>query len=144
MRCSHKTLLIISGLVWLAIGLFLLNLGITFVAQGQAIESENRTVFLVVAALVLGQIKGRFVMTKVAHRSFQRITALTHPTSLRDLYTRSNYLLIVAMMGLGILMRSLALSHMIRGFIDIAVGTALTQGALAYIRLASQSKVGAE
>ena len=139
MQCSHKTLLTISGVIWLSIGLFLLNLGITFITQGQLTGQENSSMFYIVIALIVGQFKGRFVMTKAAQRSFDRITALKNPTSLNNLYTRGNYLLIVLMMGLGMLMKYISLPYMIRGFIDIAVGAALIQGALAYIRFAGQS-----
>jgi hypothetical protein len=155
MKFSHKTLYAISGAIWLVIGMMLLNLGLkfvmhgfqgpTFVADGYSSlfptlasisgGNDNASIILIVFAILVGFIKGRTVLQKAAMRSFDRISKLSNPTSLSNLYNRANLLLIFVMMGLGMLMNLFQMSFDIRGFIDIAVGCGLMQGSVAYFHL---------
>ena len=116
---SCKTLLIVSGAVWLVIGTFLLSLGLRFIFEGSE-EAMVRVVLIGVAALV-GGLKGTFVLGKVARRSFDRISAIKEPTSLRDLYTKGNLVVIAFMMMLGMGMKYIGLAPLVRGFIDVGV-----------------------
>lgn len=136
MQLNHKTLLSIQGAVWFGIGALLLYKGITFLMNSMQPGSENTALLLMVAALLVGQLKGRFVMKKVAIRSIQRIQALANPTSLANIYTKGNYAVIGGMMLLGMCMKFLHLPEDIRGFIDVAVGCALIQGSLFYFKFA--------
>ena len=137
---SHKTLIRISGTVWLLIGSFLLNLGINLLMRGVEKSEMTQAIFLLTVALIVGHYKGRYVLAKVAERSFHRICALPNPTSLKNLYTRGNYVLIALMMALGMCMRAFDVPPIIRGCIDCAVGAALIQGSIRYYRLSSLSK----
>ncbi len=154
-KTNHRTLYAISGAIWLGIGVMLLNLGLGFLMQGfqagvfvkdgysglfmwlSSVSGgfDNAAIIMVALSLVLGLAKGRFVMQKAALKSSVRIAKLANPTSITNLYTRSNLILIAGMMGLGMLMKILALPLDIRGAIDTAVGCALMQGSLAYFRL---------
>ncbi len=129
-KTKHSTLYALSGIIWLGVGVMLLNLGLGFLCTAQEVNY-----LLIAIAIIIGFAKGRFVLQKAALRSHERIAKLENPTTLSQLYTRSNILLIAFMMGLGMLMKSLNLPNEIRGFIDTAVGCALMQGSLAYFRL---------
>lgn len=155
MRLSHSTLYTISGIVWMAIGVFLLNLGLKLITQGAETESfsldkyspffvwlsalfsgvENAIIVLIVLAMIVGFFKGRFVLRKVAMRTYNRVQALENPTSIANLYTKANYIIILGMMMLGMCMRYFNIPNDIRGPIDIAVGIALMQGAVSYFQL---------
>lgn len=137
MQVSHRTLLNISGIVWLAIGVMLLNLGIRFIMDGSFMQAENQfgAIILIALALITGNIKGRFVLRKAAMRSFERIKLLSNPTPLSNIYSKANYILIGLMMGIGMGMKYLGIPPDVRGFIDIAVGAALIQGALCYFNM---------
>lgn len=160
---SHRTLYIISGAVWLVVGCMLLNLGIKFLmhglgAAGFAIDgysslfvwitsltssAENAAIVLVALALLLGFAKGKLVMQKAALKTQMRLSQLPNPTSLKQLYSKANLILLFLMMGMGMLMNKLQLPYDIRGMIDVAVGSALIQGALCYFRLNAPSKTHA-
>ena len=126
---KKKFLLQIQGVVWLLVGAMLLNLGAHFLLE---IKPEGNEMFLIgciIGAVILGQIKGRTVLTKVGERNFQRIASLSC-TTIKDLYTRKDLFIIGGMMLLGMGMKYFGLPVALRGSIDIAVGTALIQGSL--------------
>jgi len=157
---SHRTLYILSGAVWMIIGVMLLNLGIGFLMHGVSAtgftqegysslftsvasmtsSSENAAIALVAIAFFIGIAKGRLVMQKAAMKTSLRLAKLQNPTSLSNLYSKSNLLIIAVMMTLGMSMKYLALPYDIRGIIDTAVGCALIQGALCYFRLPNSSE----
>lgn len=154
---SHRTLYLISGAIWMAIGVMLLNLGIGFLMHGVSAtgfnqegyssfftklasmtsSAENAAIALVAIGFFVGFAKGRIVMQKAARKTEARLTKLDNPTSLTNLYTKANLILIAVMMMLGMLLKYFSLAYDIRGLIDTAVGCALIQGALCYFRLPS-------
>ncbi|MBS4168887.1 hypothetical protein [Parachlamydia sp. AcF125] len=154
-KVSHKTLIVIAGSMWIGIGVFLLQLGLGFLmeaVQSLLLQSEGTyplmnqlsavgevkiaALALVVLSLLTGFFKGRVVLKKAVLRNLLRIKAFSDPTHLLNIYSRGNFLLIVAMIGLGVMMRVLGMPSDVRAFIDIAVGTALIQGGIYYLRSA--------
>lgn len=93
-------------------------------------------------ALVLGLCKGRFVLAKTVKRVSGRIAALPAPIRFGAVYTKSYWLLIGAMMGLGFLLRFAPLSYEARGCIDITIGSALILGAFLYFIQAWRNRSG--
>jgi len=159
-RVSHSTLYRISGFIWLAVGIVLLNTGLVLIMSGftshpfdpQGYSSifsylselvrgpDNAACLFIGIGLALGLVKGRFVMRKVACKSFDRIKLLENPTPITNLYTKANLFVLVAMVFLGMSMRYMAVAYDIRGLIDAAVGAALMQGAINYFQYASYAK----
>jgi len=144
MHISKSILLKISGAVWLGVGMMLLNLGAHFLIELGPTGNEWTLICLIILAVMIGQVKGRTVLAKVATRSFHRISAISHRTTIKDLYTRKDFIVIGLMMLLGMSMKSLGLPPAVRGFIDIAVGTGLVQGALRYFRHSVSMSVKSE
>jgi hypothetical protein len=147
---SHKTLIYISGLVWLAVGLMLLRFGLnllrdtsqamplaTFVAPyiGEAIGLA--LALLVALAAFVGYLKGVFVLGKSAKKGVERLLAFPNPTKITNLYSAKYYILLGLMVGLGISMKYIGLPNDIRGLIDVTIGIALITGALVYFRAAT-------
>ena len=159
-RLSHSKLYTISGLVWLGVGLMLLNTGLVLIMSGFQTNHfspdgysiffswlssfcsspDNAAILLIGIGLILGFVKGRFVLQKAALKSYDRISQLESPTSLHNLYTRSNLLLIATMIAMGMGLRYFGIPCDIRGWIDVIVGSALTQGSVAYFQYASFAK----
>lgn len=154
LKCSHKTLIFLSGGMWLLIGLFLMILGIRFLMTtlhnpsdsfslialtSRLTSGQEQGASLVIAgALFLGFIKGRTVLKKAAQRQISRILQLAQPAPLKKIYTPAYYLLICGMIALGISLRFLPTSLDVRGAIDLAIGSALINGALHYFRFKEQ------
>lgn len=154
-KTSHSTLYALSGIIWMGVGIMLLNLGLGYIMNGfqsgvfasdgysglfswmaaKTGAADYAAIVLIMLSLVVGIAKGRFVMAKAAQKSSYRISKLANPTAITNLYSRSNLILLAVMMSMGMLMKVLALPYDIRGSIDTAVGCALMQGSLAYFRL---------
>lgn len=156
MKCSHATLIYVAGAVWLAVGLFLLPLGLRFLldvshTQPGEVTSplmnliapylggrESTGLLLIALALGIGYYKGTYLLGKSANRVVNRIVALPNPTSLMNLYNLPYILLITVMILLGVGIKFFGVPLDIRGFIDVSVGAALIHGALSYFRMGRQ------
>lgn len=155
LKCSHRTLIFLAGIAWLGIGIFLLSLGISFILQTVDAPSfvppknqlsfvnllskyfanpQNVASILLATSLFIGYLKGRYVLSKSAFKQIARIKSLPNPASLKYLYSKGYYLLILSMISLGILLRFLPITIDVRGFVDVAIGSALINSAMIYFR----------
>ncbi len=151
-KVSRSTLIFLSGLVWLVVGCFLLPLGLNFIVDCLLKENaaqphpvlnflapyvgglDQAAMVWIVLALFIGFLKGRRVFAKSVQRSVSRILTLSDPVSLSKIYTPGYYLLLGSMILLGILMRFT--TQDIRGGVDVAIGSALINGAILYFKQA--------
>lgn len=159
LKLRHTTLIIISGMVWMGVGIFLLTLGLGLLVKGSIPNefdgslyplisalssyiggSEQAVLAIVVLGLGVGYFKGKFVLSKSAHRSMRRIQTFPNPTSLSNIYSGTYYLLLGFMVALGMSIKYLGFPSDIRGAIDVAVGSALMNGAMIYFRSAAAYK----
>lgn len=161
MRLSKATWIAISGMIWFIIGVGLLTLGLNFIVCKAQIEFQETTsliakiaplaggreqaaLTLIVIGLIIGFIKSRFVLAKTVRRVVERIVLLNPPIKFSQVYGKGYLLLIAGMVLLGLSMKWLGLPLEIRGTIDVAIGSALMNGAVAYFRnaFAVQKKLG--
>lgn len=156
LKVSHATLIFLSGAVWMIVGCFLLPLGLNFVIAALLRENatlshpvlsfisnvtnglEESALIWIVFALLIGFLKGRTVFAKSVRRSVDRIHQLPNPSSLSKIYTPAYYILLASMVLIGVLMRFTPID--VRGGVDIAVGSALINGAILYFREAWKAR----
>lgn len=144
---KHRGWIVLSGVIWFAIGAMLLYKGLRFISLGivaptsmckslsSTLGSEQRAATLFVAfGLLIGFFKGRLVLSKTVRRVVGRILSLPLPIRPSQVYQPAYYLLIGAMVMLGLLFRYLPIPIDLRGMIDVAIGSALVNGALLYFR----------
>lgn len=150
---SQRASIILSGLIWFLVGMGLLTLGINLLVDGSKTDTflaqkyplletlgplfgslENGIVVLMVLALFVGYAKGRAVLGKTALKTVTRFRTMQEPIPFTKIYTPRYYILLGAMILLGMSMRFFGLAGDIRGFIDVAVGSALINGAMVYFR----------
>ncbi len=124
--------ILLSGVIWLVAGFMLLYKGIHFIASAQIAE-RNATVLMMVG-LVIGFLKGRFVLAKTVKRVVARIQSLPLPIRPWNAYAPSYWILIGCMVLLGMSFRFIPLPIEYRGLIDVAIGSALANGAMLYFR----------
>lgn len=150
---KHCGCIALSGFLWLAIGFSLLYKGLHLISDAAfqadtlcfrwqevfGTPQQAATVFMGLG-LLLGFIKGRFVLSKTVQRVSKRIASLSEPVRLADAYSRSYWILIASMMALGMLFRFLPIPPDLRGIIDVAVGSALLNGSLLFFRAARALK----
>lgn len=157
MMLSHKKLIIISGSIWFVIGVYLLRLGMNLLHAGITDPStgsypllenlkpylgsvENVAMLLVVFALFIGYLKGRYVLGKSAQRGVERIRTFSDPTSITNIYSAKYYILLGGMVALGITIKYMGLNGDVRGVIDMIIGSALINGAMIYFKFAQTLK----
>lgn len=160
MKLSHTKLIVISGLIWFAIGVYLLQLGINLLLSGvdgaanmtamhyPLVSSlkpylgsvQSTALMLVVMALFIGYLKGRYVLGKSAQRGVTRILSFPNPTYISSIYSAKYYILLALMVGLGISVKYMGLSNDVRGLVDAIIGSALINGAMIYFKLAQGIK----
>ena len=156
MKLSHTKIIVISGLIWMAIGVYLLQLGLGLLLTGlhpsasqpaahlpmvQAIAlyvggMETAALLLVIVALYIGYFKGRYVLGKSAQRGVDRILTFPNPMPLQSIYSPKYYILLGGIIALGMSIKFLGLNNDIRGLVDVIIGSALVNGAMIYFRLA--------
>jgi hypothetical protein len=145
LQLTHSRLIMISGALWLCVGLFLLPFGINLLLSGDVRPlttslipvfggMEEATVALIAFALFVGYMKGRFVLGKSSKRIVDRIRSFPNPTSLSNLFSPAYLVLIGSMILLGISIKFFGLPNDVRGIIDVAVGAAMINGALITFR----------
>jgi hypothetical protein len=132
MKINHLTAVVISGIVWFVIGLFLLTKGLNLLVFNEGGRDEMALI-CIAGGLIVGFLKGRFILSKTARRTCGRIFSLPSPFPLNKIYPLSYYGLIAVMMGIGVVFRWLPVT--LHGFVDVAVGSALINGSLFYFRI---------
>ena len=144
---QQKGWIVLSGCIWLGAGISLLYKGLHFIADGillpHSLSAHLQGLFgsahyagngLIACALLVGFLKGRFVLSKTADRVVQRIRSQTLPIRLSQVYAPSYWILISAMVCLGVFIRFLPIPIDMRGWIDVVIGSALIQGSIFYFR----------
>jgi len=154
---SKRMWIAFSGVIWIVVGVFLLTLGVRFIVaeaqsgQGSSLITslsvltggrEQAALALVAIGLLIGFVKGRYVLIKTVKRVSERILSLPLPIRPSQVYSRGYLLLIGGMIALGISLKWLGIPLSIRGLVDVAVGSALIHGAMAYFRVALVTEKG--
>lgn len=150
MILSKHAWIIVSGIKWFAIGVMLLLKGlrlITAAAEHSAIQAplikyfqtfaSNRhqaSLLIVCLGLFIGFIKGRTVLAKTVGRITSRINLHSGGLTLSQAYDRKYWIVIGVMMALGMTLRFLPVPADIHGGVDVAIGSALINGAMIYFR----------
>lgn len=150
MKFSHNVLISLSGLLWLLVGFYLMPLGIQFLIEsaqdggdrfyllnflhGMGVSLESSALVLIALGLAIGYGKSRAVLSKTVQKGVQHIRSLPVKASLTAVYTPKYLVLLAFMMGLGFSMKYFAVPLDIRGLVDVAVASALINGAMMYFR----------
>lgn len=158
MKLSHTKLIVISGLVWFLVGFYLLQLGLNLLVDSATTmptsghypllssvahfigDGQTAALLLVLIALFVGYMKGRYVLGKSAQKGVDRIRSFPNPAPLAHIYSPKYYLLLGLMIALGVSIKFFGVNNDIRGFVDTIIGAALINGAMIYFRLAQAVK----
>lgn len=143
MRIRSWNVVFFTGFVWFAIGFFLTLKGLNRIVYGIAEGGflcrwlgsvQQASLLLIALALIIGYAKGRFVMIKTVRRVVKHLIAQADRLKISTIYPKSYYILLSLMMALGMFCKFLPISKPFIGFIDLAVGSALINGATLYFR----------
>ncbi len=151
MRLGHISAIIISGAIWLVVGILLATKGVGLIFQCMSATEFNdlpliklfikysKTVgnaarHLVILSIMIGYFKARFALSKSVARNVKRLLLMQAPIKLTELFS-VGYLFIIGFMAiLGMVFRFLPIPVDVRALIDISVGIALINGFLIYLK----------
>lgn len=122
MNITRRQHFIDAALLWTLVGSILGFFGAKWILAG--FSNPWAFVFLTVC-LVIGCVKGEVAIGKSAKRAIRRIEQFPEKTPFFRVFSRGQWLLVAAMMGLGMLLRMLHVDKSYRGLVLAAVGMAL-------------------
>ena len=126
-----------AGCVWGLVGLFLIyrGTGLYQLAAQEQNSSQEAIIISGIIGVVVGVIKGKFVLSKTAQRNRGRINQLAPPLKVHQVFSGPFYGLIAGMMLLGFLLRTY--NTFLGGYIVVAtiycgIGMALLAASIIY------------
>ena len=126
---SRRVHLVIAASIWTVVGAGLLIMGMVFWFHFPYLGFlDNYHLLIGTIALAVGLVKGKFLLDRTAGRVIERVDTLAEPNpfkSVFQMFGAKTIALILAMMGIGIVLRVAGVSFEIRGLIYLAVGAAL-------------------
>ena len=134
---NKQRLIQIAGLIWIIVGGFLIyrGSGLYSLAVTEQNTSKETIIVSLILGIVLGTVKGKFVLSKTASRNRDRINQLTPPLKIHNIFSGPFYGFIAGMMALGFLLR--AFNTHIGGYVVVAaiycgIGMALIAASYVY------------
>lgn len=135
MSAAVRALQYFAGLVWLAVGASLAVRGAGMLTHAREQSGQSWTLVAIVLGLVLGALKGKYVLSMSARRNRDRIRKLRSPKPW-NVFGPKFYPLIGLMMGFGALLRWSASAGHVNwapvASLYLGIGAALTVSALVY------------
>ena len=119
-RAYPRTRLLTAAAVWSAVGVFLVAKGV-YLFQGEI----GGIVLALAVGVVLGLLKSRYVLDRVAQKNILRIGAKPARACLGGLFSLRNWLLIALMIAFGRVLGILPVDAAIKTGLHVMVGTAL-------------------
>jgi len=124
-------LLLLSGIMWSGVGLFLIGLGIKWSIKFAIIEIVPVLLF----GLILGMLIARYGFKFIALKNVDRINAFTGKVCLFAFQELKSYFIILIMMSLGIFLRKSSLMpKILLSPMYIGIGSALFISSFLYYR----------
>ena len=128
---KRKYLILISGLIWVAIGIMLNALAINWLTE----MHFNRTWIYIFAGIILALIIHHFGFLKIVDKNLGRIKSLNPKTCAFAFMSWKSYLLVIIMITMGILLRHSAIPRNLLSIIYVGIGLALVLSSIRYLRV---------
>jgi len=127
----REYLILISGLLWVLIGLLLNHYAFNWLT-----EYEFKRIYLyIIAGVILALVIHHFGFLKVVDKNLGRISNLKPVSCAFAFMSWKSYLLVLVMMSMGIALRRSALPRNILSVVYIGIGLALILSSIRYLRV---------
>jgi hypothetical protein len=110
--------LLLSAVLWTAVGMWLLVRGGLWLRSADAL-------WLIIPALLLGSAKSLLILDRTAEKGIQRILRFNGTACVGAVYSIRTWLLVMAMMAMGYLLRHSGTPKPVLGALYITIGWAL-------------------
>lgn len=123
-RVGRQIRLGVAALIWTCVGLMLLTKGTLYSLQG----TSEVIILTMVAGLILGGVKGHFMLAKMARENSARIIASSAREWIAAAFPPSSWGIAFFFMVVGVAVRQSGLSGPLIGFVYVSAGIALLYG----------------
>jgi hypothetical protein len=142
-KVSYRPLVGLAFVIWFTGGIFLSLRGVDFLTATQLPQSQ--LYFPLIAATLIGYLKGKFVLSKASSKNLVRLANFTEPQKLIAVYPLRSWILIGVMIALSLLITAfLTAQPLWRGAVNVAIGMALVGSSMVYLRAFMQKTTPAE
>ncbi len=117
---KKRTILLLSAVLWTAIGTMLFFKGIY-----RLLQLSDIRLYILFGGMLVGVLKSYFILDKTARRGIDRILRFEDGTCLGAVYSAKTWLLVLCMITAGIFLRNSSLPISVLSFLYIAIGSAL-------------------
>lgn len=128
---KRKYLILISGLVWVAIGILLIALAINWLSE---LHFAGTWIYII-AGVIFALIIHHFGFLKIVDKNLGRIKSLDNKTCVFAFMSWRSYLLVIVMITMGILLRHSPLPRNLLSIIYVGIGLALVLSSIRYLRV---------
>jgi hypothetical protein len=118
---SRKTQLLTSALLWTFVGVGLTGFGLKWLIM----SDSEWILILLIGALLVAIAKGNFILKKTAEKTIKRVNRRGDGTCLFGVFSVWQWLVVIAMMSCGRLLRTSGLEDEYLGAMYAAIGAAL-------------------
>ncbi len=133
MKVGYRVLVILAFFIWFAGGMMMSLRGVDFLTASGL--PQNQLMVPLVAATIIGYLKGKFVLSKASGKNLVRLAAFKEPQKLIAVYPLRSWILIGVMIGLSLLITTfLAAQPLWRGAVNVGLGMALVASSLVYLK----------
>lgn len=120
--------------LWLAGGLLMLARGAWRFAEARTATPPGLLWGAIAVAVLVGWVKGRFILSRTSRRNIARLAALEVPLRPVQVYTVRSWMLIGLFMLAGLSLGWMGAPLVWRGAVGVAVGLGLVLSSFAYVR----------
>ena len=128
---KRKYLILISGLMWLGIGIMLMSLALTWLLK---FKFDNSWIFIV-SGILLALLIHHFGFLRIVDKNLGRIKTLNPETCVFAFMSWKSYILVLIMISMGIILRHSQLPRNLLAVIYIGIGFALFLSSIRYLRV---------
>jgi len=128
---KRQYLILISGLMWVAIGILLNTLAVNWLSE----LHSNSTWLYIVAGVISALIIHHFGFLKIVDKNLGRIKSLDPKTCVFAFMSWRSYLLVIIMITMGLVLRQSQIPRYLLSVLYIGIGLALLLSSIRYLRV---------
>lgn len=125
-----RTLALCATVLWAMLALFLIKRGLHLL---EGLEGTGPLVAAAAGILSIGILKGWGVFARLARKNLRRLSRLPSPAPLHAVFSRTSWIVLTIMAGIGMSLRLLPMADGARGTIIAGIGLSMLVGVYTYI-----------
>ena len=131
-KVTQLTLMRMAFVFWLGGGLSLTIVGANRLSPLFDAGETTPLMIGIIAAIVIGLAKGKFVLSKTSKRNIERLSQISEPVKPVHVYSVKSWITIGIMLMISASLTWLQAPDFWRGIVNLAVGLALVMSSLSY------------